>query len=103
MKITPLHTPEPTFLKLTKFEWVVTALGGILIPLFLQTMLRIVGIPTHLPILISLPLALAFVLVMYLSKDKEQDFLMTYFGNRLIPNTLEGAYSNAATREAAHE
>lgn len=104
MKITPLHTPDPTFLKLTKFEWVLTIYGGVLLPLFFQAVLRIVGLPTHLPILVCLPLAFAFVLIMYLCKDKEQDFLMTYVGNRLISNTLEGAYTAKAqaVREGTH-
>lgn len=96
MKITPLHTPEPTFLKLTKFEWVVAILGGFLIPLFIQSLFRLMGHPTHVPILLAAPLALAFVVVLFVSKDKEQDYLMTYFNNRLIPNTIEGAYQDAA-------
>lgn len=92
MQITPLHSPEPTFLRLTKFEWAVFFLVGMFIPLFLQSLLALFSINTHFPILICGLSALAFAMVLYICKDKEQDFLMTFFINQLIPDVMEGAY-----------
>ena len=94
MRITPLHSNEPTFLRLTKFEWVVAILGGVLIPLFIQSLLRFLGIHTHLPIAVASTGALVFVLFLYFGKNKEQDFLITILSNRTIPDSLEGIYTD---------
>ena len=92
MQITPLHSPEPTFLRLTKFEWAIFFLVGVFIPLFLQSLLALFGVNTRLPILICGLTALTFAVVLYMCKEREQDFLMTFFVNRIIPDVLEGTY-----------
>jgi hypothetical protein len=90
MKIMPLHAPETTFLKLTTFEWMAGFAFGLFVPLFLQSILVLFGIKTSIPILVCSPITLFMFVVLYLVKDREQDYLRTQISNLKIPNTLEG-------------
>ncbi len=92
MKIIPLHSAEPTILKLTKFEWGISALFALLIPLFIQSLLVLVGYQTRLPILIALVLVGAVDTLLIIAKSKEQDFFRTYLHNLRIPNAVRGLF-----------
>ena len=92
MKIIPLHSAEPTFLKLTKFEWGISALFALIIPLFIQSVLVLMGYETHLPILIALAIVGILDTLMIVAKSKEQDFFRTYFHNLRIPNAVRGLF-----------
>ena len=109
MKIIPLHSAEPTFLKLNRFEWGVSLFFALLVPLFTQSILAFFGVVTALPLYLGLALvALADAAVVY-AKSKEQDFLHTWMGNRRISNNLVGTHAmpGAPARtglfEMAHE
>jgi hypothetical protein len=92
MKIIPLHSAEPTFLRLSRFEWGVSLFFALLIPLFLQSLLALFGIVTAVPLYVGLSLvALADLGVVY-AKSKEQDFLQTWIGNVRIPDSLVGTH-----------
>lgn len=92
MKIIPLHSAEPTFLKLTKIEWGISALFALLIPLFLQSICALMGIFTSIPILVSAVLVLGVDIMLVYAKSKEQDFFMTLLNNRKIPNVVRGTF-----------
>jgi hypothetical protein len=92
MKIIPLHSAEPTFLKLSRFEWGVSMFFALLVPLFLQSILACFSIMTSAPVYIGLlAVGAADVLVVY-AKSKEQDFLMTLIGNARIPDSVIGMH-----------
>lgn len=93
MKVTPLIAHEPTFLKLTKFEWLVAITVGVFVPLFVQSILRILGLNTILPFLICFAVTLFFLVFLYIGKGKEQDFLATSLTNLLIPDAIEAHYA----------
>lgn len=93
MKIIPLHSAEPTFLRLSRFEWGASLFFALLVPLFIQSVLACFGILTSTPLLLGLGLvAIADSLVVY-AKSKEQDFLMTWIGNARIPDTIVGVHT----------
>ena len=93
MKIIPLHSAEPTFLKLSRFEWGVSLFFALLIPLFIQSFLALFGILTAAPLYIGLGLvALADGLVVY-AKGKEQDFMATWIGNARLPDSIVGIHA----------
>lgn len=92
MKIIPLHSAEPTFLKLNRFEWGVSLFFALLVPLFLQSLLALFGVVTAVPLYVGLSLvALADSGVVY-AKSKEQDFLQTWIGNGRIPDFIVGTH-----------
>src|SRR4051812_38431105 len=92
MKIIPLHSAEPTFLKLNRFEWGVSLFFALLVPLFLQSVLVLFGVLTALPLYVGLGLvAIADMGVVY-AKSKEQDFLQTWIGNSRIPDSIVGTH-----------
>jgi hypothetical protein len=92
MKIIPLHSAEPTFLKLSRFEWGVSLFFALLIPLFIQSFLALFGILTSAPLLIGLGVvAVADALVVY-AKGKEQDFMKTWIANARLPDSLAGIH-----------
>lgn len=93
MKVTPLIAHEPTFLKLTKFEWLVAVTVGVFIPLFVQSVLRLLGYTTILPFAICFASTICFLFFLYLGKGKEQDYLATSLTNLLIPESIEGHYT----------
>ena len=92
MKIIPLHSAEPTFLKLSRFEWGVSLFFALLVPLFIQSILACFGVMTSLPLIVGLVLVVLFDAVVVYAKSKEQDFLMTWMGNARIPDTLVGLH-----------
>lgn len=92
MKIIPLHSAEPTFLRLSRFEWGVSLFFALLIPLFIQSIMACFGIVTAWPLYIGLMLvALADAVVVY-AKSKEQDFLMTWIANARLPDSVVGLH-----------
>ena len=92
MKIIPLHSAEPTFLKLSRFEWGVSLFFALLIPLFIQSFLALFGTLTAAPLFIGLGLvAVADALVVY-AKGKEQDFMRTWIGNARLPDSVIGVH-----------
>ena len=92
MKIIPLHSAEPTFLKLNRFEWGVSLFFALLVPLFIQSILAFFGVATAVPLYVGLGLvALADFGVVY-AKSKEQDFLQTWTLNSRIPNSIVGTH-----------
>lgn len=94
MKITPLIAHEPTFLKLTKFEWIVAVQVGVFIPLFFQSVLGLFGIDTYLPFIFCFTGTLGFLVFLYLGKGKEQDYLTTLLNNMLVPDAIEGHFAH---------
>ena len=92
MKIIPLHSAEPTFLKLNRFEWGVSLLFALLVPLFLQSILALFGILTALPLYLGVGLVALVDGVVIHAKSKEQDFLQTWYLNRKIPDSLVGTH-----------
>lgn len=92
MKIIPLHSAEPTFLKLNRFEWGVSLFFALLVPLFLQSILAIFGVVTALPLMVGLGLVALVDAVLIHAKSKEQDFLVTWYYNRAIPDSLVGTH-----------
>ncbi len=92
MKIIPLHSAEPTFLKLNRFEWGVSLFFALLIPLFLQSVLAIFGIITAWPLYIGLCLVASVDVVIIHAKSREQDFLVTWYYNRAIPDSIVGKH-----------
>lgn len=92
MKIIPLHSAEPTFLKLSRFEWGISLFFALLVPLFLESILACFGVMTAAPLYVGLLLvAAADGLVVY-AKSKEQDFMMTWIANKRIPDSLVGVH-----------
>ena len=92
MKIIPLHSAEPTFLKLSRFEWGVSLFFALLIPLFVQSILAFFGVMTALPLYLGLGLvALADAAIVY-AKSREQDFLLTWIANARIPDSVVGTH-----------
>jgi len=92
MKIIPLHSAEPTTLKLTKFEWGISALFALLIPLFFQSLLVLAGYQTRLPIFIALVVVGIVDTLLIIAKSKEQDFFRTLIHNFRIPNVVRGLF-----------
>ena len=92
MKIIPLHSAEPTFLRLSRFEWGVSLFFALLVPLFIQATLACFSILTTAPLYIGMALVgVADSLIVY-AKSKEQDFLITWIGNSRIPDSLIGVH-----------
>jgi hypothetical protein len=88
MKIIPLHSAEPTFLRLSRFEWGVSLFFALLVPLFIQATLALFSILTSAPLYIGIALVgFADAIIVY-AKSKEQDFLITWIGNARIPDSL---------------
>lgn len=92
MKIIPLHSAEPTFLRLSRFEWGVSLFFALLVPLFIQAALALFSILTSAPLYIGMAVVgVADFLVVY-AKSKEQDFLITWMGNARIPDSIVGVH-----------
>lgn len=92
MKIIPLHAAEPTFLKLSKIEWGISALFALLVPLFFQSVLALLGVSTSLPLILGIVLVISVDVVIVIAKQKEQNFFFTYFHNMKIPSIVQGNY-----------
>ena len=92
MKIIPLHSAEPTFLRLSRFEWGVSLFFALLVPLFLQSILAVFGVKTAIPLALSACLVAAADVAVVYAKGKEQDFLMTFIHNARIPDCLIGTH-----------
>lgn len=92
MKIIPLHSAEPTFLKLSRFEWGVSLFFALLVPLFIQSLLALFGVITALPLYVGLGLVAVADFVVVYAKSKEQDFLQTWLGNARIPDSIVGTH-----------
>ncbi len=92
MKIIPLHSAEPTFLRLSRFEWGVSLFFALLVPLFIQAALALFSILTSIPIYVGIALVGILDTLIIYAKSKEQDFLITWIGNARIPDSLIGAH-----------
>lgn len=97
MKIIPLHSAEPTFLKLSKIEWGISALFALLIPLFMQSILALLGYFTSLPLLLSVLLVVGVDMLIVYAKSKEQDFFSTVLSNHKIPGVVRGIFPATLT------
>ena len=92
MKIIPLHSAEPTFLRLSRFEWGVSLFFALLVPLFIQAALALFSILTSAPLYVGMAvIGVADFLVVF-AKSEEQDFLITWMGNARIPDSLVGVH-----------
>ena len=92
MKIIPLHSAEPTFLRLSRFEWGVSLFFALLVPMFIQATLACFSILTSVPLCIGMiVVSVADSLIVY-AKSKEQDFLTTWIGNSRIPDSIIGVH-----------
>ena len=92
MKIIPLHSAEPTFLKLSRFEWGISLFFALLVPLFIESILACFGVLTSAPLLVGLFVIAAADTVVVYAKSKEQDFLMTLIGNARVPDSVVGIH-----------
>jgi hypothetical protein len=92
MKIIPLHSAEPTFLRLSRFEWGVSLFFALLVPLFIQATLACFSILTSVPLYIGMALVGVADSLIVFAKSKEQDFLITWMGNARIPDSIVGVH-----------
>ncbi len=100
MKIIPLHSAEPTFLKLSKIEWGISGMFALIIPLFIQSVLALMGYITSIPLLISVLLVIGVDVLIVYAKSKEQDFFFTLLNNQKIPSVLRGVFPTTLTKRA---
>lgn len=92
MKIIPLHSAEPTFLRLNRFEWGISLFFALLVPLFIQSLLAFFAVVTAVPLYVGLGLVAAADAGIVYAKSKEQDFLQTWLANARIPDSVVGTH-----------